>query len=106
MTGGLGYIGSHVVLALLLTGRYLPIVIDNCANGYPEALKRCTEIARNELGWVILLGNTNGQTRLARTPLSPSRLAERKRSRRSVPKVPEPGWDLGRGSPGRFEGCW
>lgn len=49
VTGGLGYIGSHVVLALLLTQRYEPIIIDNCANGFPEALKRCGEIARQTL---------------------------------------------------------
>ncbi|WWC92073.1 UDP-glucose 4-epimerase GalE [Kwoniella dendrophila CBS 6074] len=50
VTGGLGYIGSHVVVSLLLTGQYQPIVIDNCHNSYPEALNRCAEIARDELG--------------------------------------------------------
>ncbi|WRT70530.1 UDP-glucose 4-epimerase GalE [Kwoniella shivajii] len=50
VTGGLGYIGSHVVVSLLLTGLYQPIVIDNCHNGYSEALDRCAEIARDELG--------------------------------------------------------
>lgn len=50
VTGGLGYIGSHVVLTLLLSGRYLPIVIDNCHNAYPEAIKRVAEIARYEMG--------------------------------------------------------
>lgn len=50
VTGGLGYIGSHVVLSLLLSQRYLPIVIDNCHNAFPEAVKRCAEIARDELG--------------------------------------------------------
>ncbi|OWZ70091.1 UDP-glucose 4-epimerase GalE [Cryptococcus neoformans] len=50
VTGGLGYIGSHVVVSLLLTGKYQPIVIDNCHNSYPEALNRCAEIARDELG--------------------------------------------------------
>ncbi|KAL1409739.1 UDP-glucose-4-epimerase [Vanrija albida] len=50
VTGGLGYIGSHVVLTLLLSQRYLPIVIDNCHNAFPEAVKRCAEIARDELG--------------------------------------------------------
>jgi len=50
VTGGLGYIGSHVVIALLLTGRYLPVVIDNCHNAYPEAIRQCAEIARDELG--------------------------------------------------------
>ncbi|KAL7422661.1 UDP-glucose-4-epimerase [Cryptotrichosporon argae] len=50
VTGGLGYIGSHVVLALLLTGRYLPVVIDNGHNGFPEAVRRCAEIVRAEKG--------------------------------------------------------
>lgn len=50
VTGGLGYIGSHVVLTLLLSGRYVPIVIDNCHNAYPEAVKRAAEIARDEMG--------------------------------------------------------
>ncbi|RSH76863.1 UDP-glucose-4-epimerase [Apiotrichum porosum] len=50
VTGGLGYIGSHVVLSLLLSGRYLPVVIDNCHNAFPEAVKRCNEIARDEMG--------------------------------------------------------
>lgn len=50
VTGGLGYIGSHVVVALLLTGKYIPVVIDNCHNAYPEAVKRCAEIARDQLG--------------------------------------------------------
>jgi UDP-glucose 4-epimerase len=50
VTGGLGYIGSHVVVALLLTNKYIPVVIDNCHNAYPEAVARCAEIARAELG--------------------------------------------------------
>ena len=75
VTGGLGYIGSHVVLSLLLTGRYLPIIIDNCANGYPEALKRCTEIARAELGYVIAVDLTDDQPQSPRTSLPPGRPA-------------------------------
>jgi UDP-glucose 4-epimerase len=39
-----------VVVSLLLTGKYLPIVIDNCHNAYPEAVKRCAEISRDEMG--------------------------------------------------------
>ncbi|OCF32014.1 UDP-glucose 4-epimerase [Kwoniella heveanensis BCC8398] len=54
VTGGLGYIGSHVVLSLLLSNRYLPIVIDNGHNGYPEALERCNEIAAAEVGPDVL----------------------------------------------------
>ncbi|OCF39482.1 UDP-glucose 4-epimerase [Kwoniella heveanensis CBS 569] len=54
VTGGLGYIGSHVVLSLLLSNRYLPIVVDNGHNGYPEALRRCNEIAAAEVGPDVL----------------------------------------------------
>jgi FlaA1/EpsC-like NDP-sugar epimerase len=50
VTGGLGYIGSHVVVSLLLTGRYQPIVLDNGHNAQRVALDRCAEIARDEMG--------------------------------------------------------
>ncbi|KAK4688277.1 UDP-glucose 4-epimerase, partial [Tremellales sp. Uapishka_1] len=50
VTGGLGYIGSHIVLSLLLTGKYIPVVLDNCHNAFSEVAERCAEIARDELG--------------------------------------------------------
>ena len=53
VTGGAGYIGSHVVLELLLTGRYLPVVIDNGHNSKPAAIGRIEEIAREQLGSVL-----------------------------------------------------
>ncbi|KAG8912593.1 UDP-glucose-4-epimerase [Tulasnella sp. 408] len=49
VTGGAGYIGSHIVLTLLLTRRYKVLSIDNSHNSYPEALKRACEIAKDEL---------------------------------------------------------
>lgn len=49
VTGGAGYIGSHIVLTLLLTRRYKVLSIDNSHNSYPEALKRASEIAKDEL---------------------------------------------------------
>lgn len=55
VTGGLGYIGSHVVISLLLTGKYIPIVLDNSHNAYPEAVKRVAQIARDEMGYVRCL---------------------------------------------------
>ena len=63
VTGGLGYIGSHVVVALLSTGRYLPVVYDSCANAYPEALARCARIARAELGCVPPFSSSSLPTR-------------------------------------------
>ncbi|KAG8853132.1 UDP-glucose-4-epimerase [Tulasnella sp. 330] len=49
VTGGAGYIGSHVVFVLLQTRKYKVISIDNHHNSYPEALKRVNELAKNEL---------------------------------------------------------
>ncbi|HEX8011437.1 MAG TPA: UDP-glucose 4-epimerase GalE [Casimicrobiaceae bacterium] len=39
VTGGAGYIGSHVVVALVRAG-YAPLVLDNFANSSPDALLR------------------------------------------------------------------
>jgi len=48
VTGGAGYIGSHVLVALLAAG-YRCVCIDNYSNGSPAALARVREIARNPL---------------------------------------------------------
>lgn len=48
-------IGSHVVLELFLTGRYLPVVLDNGHNSKSTAVRRIEEIARDELGCVVIL---------------------------------------------------
>ncbi|GAA98574.1 uncharacterized protein L969DRAFT_18118 [Mixia osmundae IAM 14324] len=48
-TGGAGYIGSHIVLSCLLTGKYRVCTIDNFHNSYPEAMKRVTQIAQDAL---------------------------------------------------------
>ncbi|EGG03706.1 uncharacterized protein MELLADRAFT_49440 [Melampsora larici-populina 98AG31] len=48
-TGGAGYIGSHVVLCCLLTRKYKVVTIDNFHNSFPEAIKRVSKIALNEL---------------------------------------------------------
>ncbi|CAE6462880.1 unnamed protein product [Rhizoctonia solani] len=49
VTGGAGYIGSHVVLTLALTRRYKVFSIDNHHNSFPEALTRVSKIARDAL---------------------------------------------------------
>lgn len=49
VTGGAGYIGSHVVLTLLETRRYRVVSLDNYSNSFPEALVRVSEIARESL---------------------------------------------------------
>jgi UDP-glucose 4-epimerase len=47
VTGGAGFIGSHVCVELIAAG-YLPVVVDNLCNSKPEALKRVAKIAGSE----------------------------------------------------------
>lgn len=49
VTGGAGYIGSHVALTLALTRRYKVFSIDNHHNSFPAALSRVAQIARDAL---------------------------------------------------------
>lgn len=44
VTGGAGYIGSHVCVELINSG-YLPVVVDNLCNSKLESLKRIAQIA-------------------------------------------------------------
>jgi len=44
VTGGAGFIGSHVCVELINSG-YLPVVVDNLCNSKEEALKRVEKIA-------------------------------------------------------------
>ena len=50
VTGGAGYIGSHVCLELLQQD-YDIVVVDNLANSHPEALRRVQEIAGSPLAF-------------------------------------------------------
>ena len=43
VTGGAGFIGSHVCIELIESG-YLPVVVDNLINSKPESLKRVARI--------------------------------------------------------------
>lgn len=47
VTGGAGYIGSHVCVELMAAG-YRPVVVDNLSNSKPEALRRIAEIGGQE----------------------------------------------------------
>ncbi|PCH34309.1 UDP-glucose 4-epimerase [Wolfiporia cocos MD-104 SS10] len=49
VTGGAGYIGSHVIYSLQETRRYKVVSVDNHHNSTPKALVRVAEIARNNL---------------------------------------------------------
>ena len=44
VTGGAGYIGSHVAVELLNAGRDV-LIIDNFSNSHPEAVKRIADLA-------------------------------------------------------------
>ena len=50
VTGGAGYIGSHICLELLQAGHDV-VVIDNFANSSPEALRRVEGITGKSLRW-------------------------------------------------------
>ncbi|EIM83257.1 UDP-glucose 4-epimerase [Stereum hirsutum FP-91666 SS1] len=49
VTGGAGYIGSHVVYVLQATRQYKVISIDNYHNSYPRAVDKLQQIARESL---------------------------------------------------------
>ncbi|RDB19506.1 UDP-glucose 4-epimerase [Hypsizygus marmoreus] len=49
VTGGAGYIGSHVIYALQKTRRYKVISIDNNHNSLPAALDRVSRLSKSEL---------------------------------------------------------
>ncbi len=51
VTGGAGYIGSHTVLELLISGRDV-VVLDNLSNGSGESLRRVAELAGRKPGFV------------------------------------------------------
>jgi len=51
VTGGAGYIGSHVIIELLASG-HQPIVLDNYVNSQPESLKRVAKITGQEIPFV------------------------------------------------------
>lgn len=48
VTGGAGYIGSHVAVELLAAGRDI-LIIDNFCNSHPEAVRRIGELAPGRL---------------------------------------------------------
>jgi UDP-glucose-4-epimerase GalE len=49
VTGGAGYIGSHVIYALQQTRRYKVISVDNYHNSFPASLTRVAQVARDAL---------------------------------------------------------
>ena len=54
VTGGAGYIGSHVVLELLNTRKYQPVVVDNLENSSRECLKRIEKITGKKVDFYQL----------------------------------------------------
>lgn len=51
VTGGAGYIGSHVVLELLKEEVYTPVVVDNLENSHPECLKRIEDLTGKKVAF-------------------------------------------------------
>ncbi|KAJ7204388.1 THO complex subunit 1 transcription elongation factor-domain-containing protein [Mycena pura] len=49
VTGGAGYIGTHVIYTLQKTRRYKVISLDNGHNSHPKALERVSALSRSEL---------------------------------------------------------
>ncbi|THH10389.1 hypothetical protein EW145_g1365 [Phellinidium pouzarii] len=49
VTGGAGYIGSHIVYKLIETHRYKVISLDKYHNAYPASLERVSQLARENL---------------------------------------------------------
>ncbi|KAL9933335.1 hypothetical protein V8E36_008053 [Tilletia maclaganii] len=49
VAGGAGYIGSHVLLCVLLTRKYKVTVIDNFHNSFPAAIDRVERLAAQSL---------------------------------------------------------
>src|SRR5690554_5145557 len=47
VTGGAGYIGSHVCVELMAAG-YRPVILDNLSNSKPEAVRRIAELGGQE----------------------------------------------------------
>lgn len=70
ITGGAGYIGSHVVRALLATGRRV-VVVDDLSSGRPERLPaevplmRCTVLDTERLTRLLAQENVTGVVHLA-----------------------------------------
>lgn len=58
VTGGAGYIGSHVCVELLLAG-YEVVVFDNFSNSHPEALRRVERITGRKL--ILVEGDIRNQ---------------------------------------------
>lgn len=52
VTGGAGYIGSHVVVSLLDAGHGV-VVVDNLANGSPEAVRRAGELGDGPVELIV-----------------------------------------------------
>ena len=48
VTGGAGYIGSHTVIELILSG-HRAAVVDNLTNSSEESLKRAAEIVGQDI---------------------------------------------------------
>ena len=44
ITGGTGYIGSHTIIEMIETGKFIPICVDSCERSTPETIDRIEKI--------------------------------------------------------------
>jgi len=44
ITGGTGYIGSHTIIEIIETGKFIPICVDSCERSTPETIDRIEKI--------------------------------------------------------------
>ena len=69
VTGGAGYIGSHVAVELLAAGHAV-LIIDNFDNSPPKAVERVGEIAPGDLSLLECdLANQDSYDRIAKAAL-------------------------------------
>lgn len=61
VTGGAGYIGSHVVEALKKTKEFTPIVYDNFSTGHPEAVSDDVQLVEGDIRDVQFLKHIMAQ---------------------------------------------
>ncbi len=49
VTGGMGYIGSHTIIELIKSGKYLPISVDSCIRSTAETAQRIEAITGHKI---------------------------------------------------------
>ena len=72
VTGGAGYIGSHMVYALVAAGERV-VVLDNLSTGFDWAIAEGVPLVLGETGDQALVRHDQGSTASNRSSISPPR---------------------------------